>query len=571
MMQVSRTSKDASASAGGGDRWARGPWLGLAALTGLFIAISAWLLFLHLRDQQGGLWGSGLALLTLLAASLILGSGLCLFGLRRDARRRRAESDVRQQRNILQSILDNLGDGVAVADEHGRLVLFNPAAERIVGLGAVDSGPEEWSEVYGLFRPDTVTPVPANELPLARAVAGKESRDVEMFVRNPNLRGGVFIRVTATPIKDARGAVKGGVAVFRDITERKWADAVLRDSEARFRSIVEATGSALIILSAEHRILEFNPEAERIYGRSRGEVLGQDYLELFVPKEFQDVVAGEILKVLAGTPSLGLETPIKAQDGTVRTLLWSISRLTSVGGQPSGAIATGYDITERKEAEEARRVRELARHLQSAREGERKQIAREIHDELGQALTGLKFQVSHLSRKLTDSEAEAREKLELVGRSIDGTIAAVRRIAAELRPQILDNLGLLEAIKWQAEQFQERTGISCSVELPGEEIDWSQEQSTAMFRIFQESLTNVARHAGAKHVAVRVSQDNGRVVLEVGDDGRGITEDERRDSRSFGLLGMHERARMFGGALSVDGDESKGTTVTLQMPCRPSR
>ena len=476
-----------------------------------------------------------------------------------------ANDRLAQQTKLLESILNNLGDGVAVADKDGRLSLFNPAAERILGLGRIDSGPEQWSEVYGLYHPETRKPIPAEELPLARAVAGTECRDVEMFVRNPKRKGGLFIQVTATPLKDSRGVPQGGVAVFRDINERKWTEALLRDSEVRFRAIVEATASALIILSPDHRIQEFNPQAERVFGLSRADALGRDFLEVCLPREYREAVALDIRQVFAGTPTPGFEIPVHSTQAE-RTLLWSFSRLVESGDRGAVVIATGHDITERRQAEAVRRVRELAAYLQSAREAERKHLAREIHDELGQALTGLKLEVSYLSRRAGVENPEMRNKLGEIGRMIDGTIASVRRLATDLRPHILDELGMLEAMRWQVEQFQKRTGIPCALELPGDEIDWGPDRATAMFRILQESLTNVGRHAGATRASVRVTKNDERIVLEVTDDGRGITEDQAEHSRSFGLLGMQERARMFGGALRIEAGEERGTTVVVSMP-----
>ena len=228
-------------------------------------------------------------------------------------------------------------------------------------------------------------------------------------------------------------------------------------------------------------------------------------------------------------------------------------------------IATGHDITERRQAEESRRVRELAAHLQSARETERTHVAREIHDELGQALTGLKLEVSFLSRKAAH-DPQMRERLDGVTHMIDGTIASVRRIATDLRPQILDELGLLEAIRWLAREFEHRTQIPCTVELPESPLEWCADRATAMFRILQEALTNVARHAGAQSVEVRVACRDDHGVLEVADDGSGITENQAEGSRSFGLLGMRERARMYGGVLRVDRRQPRGTQLTVTMP-----
>lgn len=477
-----------------------------------------------------------------------------------------ANERLERQRAILQSILDNLGDGVVVADRNGKLILFNPAAEDILGVGLIESGPDEWTRLYGLYLPDGETPVPEDQLPLARALAGEPCRNVDLFVRNPSRPGGVFIRVTATPLKDRRGGAHGAVAVFRDITQRTWAEAVLRDSEARFRAIVEATASALIILSPEYKVQEFNPRAEAVFGVGRVDALGKDFFALCRPTEGRDLAEAALRKVLAGEGTAALEMPIRSQDGTERTLLWSFSRSSEAEDRSTTIIASGNDITERRQAEEARRVRELAAHLQSARENERAHLAREIHDELGQALTGLKFAISSLKRRTGTESAENRDRLAQIEQMIDGTISSVRHLAAALRPQVLDELGLLEAIRWQVREFRKQTGIFCSLELPDEEIDWDADRATAMFRVVQESLTNVARHARAKHVTVRVRRHESHILVEVVDDGRGITEEQLANSRSFGLLGMRERARMFGGTLRILRGDETGTIVTVRMP-----
>jgi PAS domain S-box-containing protein len=543
-----------------GARGRRHAWLGLSlavlALAALGVAL------VRAARSAGAVWiGAAAGATAVWVAAWGLGQVAVLRG-----RRRGLRPAVRREREVLESVLDHLGDGVAVADAGGRLTMFNPAAERILGLGLTDSGPDQWSELYGLFHPDGKTRFGAEELPLARALAGDESREVEMFVRNKALRAGVFISVTATPIRAGDGSIRGAVALFRDITERKWAETLLRDSEARFRSIVEATASALLILSHDDRILEFNPEAERIFGHRRFEVLGQPFLELCLPVEFHAAVAADLREVRAGASPPGFETPVQTRDGRGRTILWSFTRLAGGEGRTASIIATGHDITERREAEETRRMRELAAHLQSARENERKHVAREIHDELGQALTGLRLEVSALARQATGAQSGLPERFARLGGMIDGTIAAVRRLAAELRPQILDELGLLEAIRWQTREFESRSGIACTVELVEDEIHCGSDRAIAIFRILQESLTNVARHAGATHVVVRLRENGEQIVLEVEDDGRGITREQMKDARSFGLLGMQERARMFGGQLVVEG-RAGGTTVTVQMPC----
>lgn len=234
------------------------------------------------------------------------------------------------------------------------------------------------------------------------------------------------------------------------------------------------------------------------------------------------------------------------------------------------------EIAERKRAEEQLKnsrehLRNLAAHLQSVREEERTRIAREIHDELGQTLTGLKMDLSWLGSKLSEDGGDVLralllEKINAMSKLINATIQEVRKIATELRPGVLDDLGLTAAIEWQAQEFQTRTGLQCMVTLPPEDVTLDQERSTAIFRIFQEILTNVARHANATTVNSRLTADAGHLILEVSDNGQGITESEISGSKSLGLLGMRERALLLGGEVHIRGIQGKGTTVMVRLP-----
>ena len=205
------------------------------------------------------------------------------------------------------------------------------------------------------------------------------------------------------------------------------------------------------------------------------------------------------------------------------------------------------------------------------REEERKWIAREIHDELGQSLTGLKMELAWLGRKISDPTypSSARflaEKIGAMKRIVDMTILSVRSIATQLRPSILDNLGLVAAIEWQASDFQKRTGIECEfLSLPAE-LALDEKLSSALFRIFQEVLTNVARHAKATLVTTSIREETGTLILEVRDNGRGITDEEVHNAKSLGLLGIRERVDLLGGRFSIRGVCREGTTVTVRVP-----
>ncbi len=236
------------------------------------------------------------------------------------------------------------------------------------------------------------------------------------------------------------------------------------------------------------------------------------------------------------------------------------------------------EIAERKQAgKELRNSREqlrsLAARLQSVREEERRQIAREVHDELGQTLTAIKLDISWLANRMFEAEAKAgrskiQDKLQSISNIIDNSIQEVRRIATQLRPGVLDDLGLVAAIDWQVHDFQQRTGVKCDFTSGVEYIDLDQNRATALFRILQETLTNIARHANATKVKIRLRKNNSGISLRVEDNGRGITDKEISDTKSLGLLGIKERALLFGGSVDITGRQQKGTAVAVHIPMR---
>ena len=217
-------------------------------------------------------------------------------------------------------------------------------------------------------------------------------------------------------------------------------------------------------------------------------------------------------------------------------------------------------------ADSEQKLRALASHLISVREEERTHIAREIHDELGQVLTGMKLEISWLAERLPAQHKALHEKAESIGQLIDATVKTVLKISSGLRPEVLDDMGLVEAIGWQATEFQRRSGIRCGLDLPTTIRSLDHNLSTTMFRVFQEILTNVARHSRATRVDVRLTDGADRLVLEVSDNGVGMPAGERGESKSLGLLGMRERARRVGGDVRIDSQAGKGTRVVVTVP-----
>jgi signal transduction histidine kinase len=233
------------------------------------------------------------------------------------------------------------------------------------------------------------------------------------------------------------------------------------------------------------------------------------------------------------------------------------------------------DVTELKRAEDelkatTEQLRALSARLRSAREEEGMRIAREVHDELGSALTSLRWDLEGIKKAFPESGKRSpvpglKKKIAAMLGLTDTTITIVRKIASELRPSVLDVLGLIEAIEWQGQQFQDRTGIVVHYDSLMH-VDLNQEQSTAFFRIFQEALTNILRHAQATRVDVTMVEEDGAFVLTIRDNGRGITEDEKSSQLAIGLLGMRERAHLIGSEIDITGIEGEGTTVTVRLP-----
>jgi signal transduction histidine kinase len=233
------------------------------------------------------------------------------------------------------------------------------------------------------------------------------------------------------------------------------------------------------------------------------------------------------------------------------------------------------EIAERRQTEKELKgsrgkLRSLTEHLESVREEERTWVAREIHDQLGQTLTSLSMELTWIEGKLSKEGALPNpglvETIQSMSSSIHGAIRLIQEISSELRPGVLDRIGLVAAIEWQAVRFRQKTGVACHLTLPSHEVQLDSGRSTALFRIFQEILTNVARHANATQVGISLTIDRGMVTLDVNDNGRGITDSELSDSRAFGILGMRERAAALGGEVHIEGIREQGTRVVLSMP-----
>lgn len=344
-----------------------------------------------------------------------------------------------------------------------------------------------------------------------------------------------------------------------------------------YRALLEASSNAVLLLSPESIILEWNRAAETLSGWTADQALGRRYVELCLPMKARGSFLVELARIAEGGDVRGLEIPFLGRAGSQTMLSWNISRVLGPQGDLIGLMAIGTAVGPETQVEEAlqlayARARSTARQAQKAVEEERRRIARELHDEFGQALTGLKFDLAWCGTTLTQSPAptdvgDLLRKVQVMSESVDVLLGSVRAIAAALRPSILDDLGLVPALESLVTTVQRRTGARCTIDVATElsSMTLPSEVSTALFRIGQELLTNVMRHAAASQVSMRLSQDGGNVTLAVTDNGKGIPT-ERMTTGSFGLRGMRERASLLGGHFSIVGTPGGGTTACASVP-----
>lgn len=361
-------------------------------------------------------------------------------------------------------------------------------------------------------------------------------------------------------------ALEGFIA---DTTAQRRAQQELRRSEEKFSKAFHASPDWITISTLKDGIyIDVNEAFLEHSGYSIEEVIGRSSLELGIweRKEERDI---QEKKIREHGGISNEEVNFRTKQGDVLTMLWS-AEMFEFGGEEC-ILSISRDITDRKNMEERlkhseKQLRDLYKNLQESREAERTRISREIHDDLGQELTGLKLEVAFLKRKLPRDSTDMIDKTSQISDHIDLAIESVRRISMDLRPALLDQLGLVAAIEWQSEDFQKRTGIACKLTIDPEITIGNTKLSTAIFRIFQETLTNITRHAHASRISVALQQIDGSVFLTVKDNGKGIEKDELSNPKSFGIIGMKERVSDWGGDIQISGRKGKGTTVKVRIP-----
>ncbi|PWT94868.1 MAG: hypothetical protein C5B55_02105 [Blastocatellia bacterium] len=525
----------------------------------------------------------------LLSADIIeIGGEKCCLAVIQDVtERHHMEERLKASESLLRVFIKHTPAAIAMFDKEMRylqvsdrfLADYGLEGQNVIGKNHYEVFPdllERWKEVH------------------SRVLAGAhESCAEDPFITVDGSTG--WIQWESLPWRKPGGEIGGLILLTQLITDRKRAEQLLQASERKF-SVAFNSNPVMTSISRieDGELLAVNDSFVSTTGYSRQEAIGTNALALGLWSDPAERLV--IMELLERDGSVrNQETHLRMKSGEPRVMMLSIESI-EIDGHPC-LLHAAVDITDRRRAEDKNRellhnlgerikelteaetalrnseerLRALSARISSTREEEGTRIAREIHDELGGALTGLKWDLEGIASGLTNANgspelSEVRNRIHSMAGLMESTINIVRRISSELRPGVLDDLGLVAAIEWQGQQFQTRTGLKVHFDTPLDSVELTREVATAVFRIFQEVLTNVLRHSQAENIYVNLREDGKKIELKVRDDGRGITESEQRNIRSLGLLGMKERALLVGGDVIIKGTKGKGTTVIVRVP-----
>ena len=487
---------------------------------------------------------------------------LLVRSLRYAVERKRAEEELSESEARLRAILDNSPNLVFLKDTQGRYLHINRQFERAFHISREAIAGKTDKDV---FPAEQAAAFRVNDLKVFQAGVPLEFEEVALYDDGPHTS-----IVSKFPLYGGDGKPYALCGITTDITQRKAMEKALQQAEEKYRDIFDNAVEGIFQSTPSGRYLSVNPALARMYGYESPEELMGGATDI-AHKVYVDPDCREALTRLLERQGVvqGFEYEVRRRDGSTIWISESVRAVRDEKGKVRYYEGTIEDITERKRSEEELQqtlgqVRTLSRRLEVVREDERTRIARELHDELGVRLTCLKMDLSRLNDA---SRPKLEEKVLSMIEQVDTTIAAVQGLVAELRPGVLDDLGLVAAIEWQCRDFERRSGIRCLVDSSEEDIPLDSAKATAAFRICQEALTNVVRHARAKEIRVHLDTLDRELLLEIHDDGQGILPEKVTDAGSLGLLGMRERAAAVGGALQIVGLRGQGTTVTLRLPC----
>ncbi|HSP89021.1 MAG TPA: PAS domain S-box protein [Ignavibacteriaceae bacterium] len=488
--------------------------------------------------------------------------------------RKLLENALRENQSRLSGIINSAMDAVVTVDESKNILLFNNAAEKIFHCSA--------DEVIGksldrfIRSLDRFIPVRLKDLDQKHienfSKTGLTMKSMGAINHISGLRAdGEEFPIEASISQVVVGGQKLFTVIIRDVTEKKKAEEDLISSEVRYRLLFKKNPLPMWVFDIEtYKFLAVNFAAVKVYGYTVDEFLSMTIFDIR-PAEEVTRLRNYVSKPRKPFQSAGLWCH-KKKDGTLMDVE-VISHEIEFDGRPARLVLS-IDVTDKKKAEDElknsrEQLRELAGHLQNIREEERSAIAREIHDELGQVLTSLKMNLTFIDKKITSEEElnapALHNEISEMKSVIDNSVKRIRKIITELRPEMLDQLGLISALEWQANEFKAKSGIECSLENYFGETTVNKNISIAVYRIFQEALTNVIRHSKATKVDIKIGRANNHLELEICDNGIGFDQ-KKNKSKTFGVLGMRERAIILGGDFNVENIKPSGTRISVNIP-----
>ena len=453
----------------------------------------------------------------------------------------------------------------AVRAPDGVIAWYNSRAAELWGRVPVPGDTDErFCGAFKLYHGDG-TPMAHCDTPVALALqTGTSVHEEEVVIERPD-GSRVSVSVYIDPIRDSDGEIVGAVNFFQDISERKQAER----TTSLLAAIVDSSDDATVSKNLDGTITSWNRGAERLFGYSAEEAVGR-HISLVVPINRRDEEATILQRLGRGERVDHFETVRVRKDGTTLDISLTISPVRDAAGRVVGASKVARDITQHKQAEKARKENELSSRLLQLQDEERRRIARELHDGVGQLLAAMSMNVSTVIREKSNLSANAARCAEENSNLIEQVTKDIRTVSYLLHPPLLDEMGLHSALKWYVEGFAERSKITAKLELPADWKRLPQEQELCLFRIAQECLTNIHRHSGSSTARVKLWRGPRETKLEVRDEGRGVNPDMQAKIASggadgVGLRGMRERLKQLGGTLEIHAN-GNGTTVTAKLP-----
>lgn len=474
----------------------------------------------------------------------------------------RAEAELDETTRLLDGVVESVPDAIYAKDRAGRYLMMNSGGARLFGM-TVD-------EVAGRTDYDLFTDADAARIREDDRQVMESDSPIQFREQARTHHGETrYFDVTKAPLRRRDGSVSGVVGISRDITDRVRAERALKRSKEKYEKLFQATpmGIALSTLDGG-RILEVNDGFVELLGYRRDELVGRRAVELDVWDDEEE--RRRLVRAIRDEgEARGLDVRLRREDGRVIEAEM-FGEAIEIGDRRC-VISVTRDVTDQRQSQRelARsrdKLQQYADHLTSARERERKQLARAIHDELGQLLTAVRLKVARLAKMSGKGRELPPEEFEEITSLIDRGVEEVRNISTSLRPSALDQFGLMDAIRWQAERAAERFDLDVAVQSDQQDLQLRGEREIHVFRVIQEALTNVGRHAEADTVAIELEREEGRFVVRVIDDGAGIGAQRPEAADSYGLLGMEERAHVLGGEFSLRDRPGGGAEARLELP-----